>query len=53
MTKPEFRSAVAEAVHEGVSGMHRLGLVDIKTTRAFDICCLMKVEAMKASDICA
>ena len=51
MTKTRFRSAVAEAVHDGVSGMHRLGLVDKKTMREFDIRCLTKVEAMKASDI--
>ena len=29
--KAKYRSKVAEAVHEGVRGMHRLGLVD-KTT---------------------
>jgi hypothetical protein len=38
-SKPKYRSKVAEAVHQGVRGMHRLGLVDKKTMREFDVRC--------------
>jgi putative transcriptional regulator len=44
MKKPEYRGEVAAAVHEGVRGMHRLGLVDKKTMREFDLRCLTSVE---------
>ena len=37
MKKAEYRSEVAAAVHEGVRGMHRLGLVDKRTMREFDV----------------
>jgi putative transcriptional regulator len=46
--KPEYRSEVAAAVHEGVRGMHRLGLVDKKTMREFDVRCLTVVEDLSA-----
>jgi DNA-binding transcriptional regulator YiaG len=42
MKRPEYRSEVAAAVHEGVRGMHRLGLVDKKTMREFDVRCLTR-----------
>ena len=44
MKKPKPRSEVAAAVHEGVRGMHRLGLVDKKTMREFDLRCLTAIE---------
>ena len=37
----KYRSEIAKAVHEGVSGMRRLGLVDKKTMRDFDVRCLV------------
>jgi DNA-binding transcriptional regulator YiaG len=40
--KPEYRSEVAAAVHEGVRGMHRL---------EFDVRCLTVVEDLSAADI--
>ena len=43
-SKRKYRSKVAEAVHEGVRGMHRLGLVDKKTMREFDVRCLTPVD---------
>ncbi len=52
-TKSKFRSPIAEAVHEGLSGMHRLGLVDRRTMRNFDIDCLTPVEDLTAADIVA
>lgn len=51
--KLEFRSTIAEVVHEGVRGMHELGLVDKKTMREFDVRCLTAVEALSAKDILA
>jgi putative transcriptional regulator len=38
-------------VHEGVRGMHRLGLVDKKTMREFDVRCLTAVDKLTAKDI--
>jgi putative transcriptional regulator len=35
-SKRKYRSKVAGAAHEGVCGMHWLGLVDRKTMREFD-----------------
>jgi putative transcriptional regulator len=49
--KPEYRSKVAVAVHEGIRGMHRLGLVDKKTMREFEVRCLTVVEDLSAADI--
>ena len=51
MPKRKYRSEIAEVVHEGVRGMHRLGLVDKQTMREFDIRCLTLVEDMSAEDI--
>ena len=53
MTKPKYRSEIAEVVHEGVRGMHRLGLVDKKTMREFDVRCLTSVEDLEPKDIVA
>jgi putative transcriptional regulator len=44
MQKPKYRSEIAAAVHEGVRGMHRLGLVNEKTVREFDMRCLTQIE---------
>jgi putative transcriptional regulator len=51
MAKRKYRSDIARVVHEGVRGMHQLGLADKKTMRDFDLRCLTTVEAMTASDI--
>ena len=47
----KFRSEAARAVHEGVQGMHRLGLVDKKTIREFDVRCLTAVDDLSPADI--
>ena len=49
--KSRFRSDVAEIVHEGVRGMHRLGLVDKQTMREFDVRCLTSIESLSAEEI--
>ena len=51
MAKRKYRSEIAEVVHEGVRGMHRLGLVDKKTMRDFDLRCLTLIEPLSAGDI--
>jgi putative transcriptional regulator len=53
MTERRYRSPIAEAVHEGIRGMHRLGLVDKRTMREFDVRCLTKVEELSATEIAA
>ncbi len=53
MIKSKYRSPIAEAVHEGVRGMRRLGLVDKKTMREFDVRCLTAVEELSAAEIVA
>jgi putative transcriptional regulator len=45
-SKRKYRSKVAEAVHEGVRGMHRLGLIDQKTMREFDVRCFAAVDGL-------
>ena len=44
MAKRKYRSEIARTVHEGVRGMHRLGLADKQTMREFDLRCLTAVE---------
>jgi len=36
----KYRSDISRSVHETVRGLHRIGLVDEKTMRRFDISCL-------------
>lgn len=52
-TKGKYRSEIAGVVHEGVRGMHKLGVVDKKTMREFDVRCLTAVEEMTAKDVLA
>jgi len=52
-TKRKYRSEIAKAVHEGVRGMHRLGLVDKKTMREFDVRSFTAVDHLSAEDILA
>jgi len=47
----KYRSEIARAVHEGISGMRRLGLVDKKTMREFDMRCLTPIENISAKEI--
>lgn len=51
MAKRKYRSEIARTVHEGVRGMHRLGLADKQTMREFDLRCPTAVEDMAPSDI--
>jgi putative transcriptional regulator len=47
----KYRSEIAEAVHEGIRGMHRLGLVDKRTMREFDLRCLTAVDDLSPRKI--
>ena len=51
MAKRKYRSEIARTVHEGVRGMHRLGLADKQTMREFDLRCLTAVEDLAPADI--
>lgn len=51
--KNKFRSDMAEALHETASGLHRIGLLDAKTMREFDVACLTPVEPMSGQEILA
>ena len=42
--KSKFRSRISEAVHETARGLHRIGLIDQKTMRAFNATCLTTIE---------
>ena len=48
-TTTKFRSPIAAAVHEGISDMYELGLVDKKTMREFDVRCLTLTEEVSGS----
>ena len=52
-TTTKYRSNIAAAMHETVSDMHRLGLVDKKTMREFDVRCLTQTEGLTAKEIVA
>ena len=49
----KYRSRISEAVHETADGLHRVGLIDHKTMRAFDASCLTTVEPLSAAEIVA
>ena len=53
MTKTRYRNDIAATIHAGVRGMHRLGLVDKKTMRAFDLRCLTLVEDLSGEEVLA
>lgn len=49
--KAKFRSRAAEAAHETIAGLHRIGAVEKTTMREFDDSCLTKVEALSPAMI--
>ena len=48
-----YRSIISAAVHEAMSDLHDIGLIDKKTMRSFDAACLTEVEPMTAKDVAA
>lgn len=49
----KYRSKIAEAVHETVSDLHSIGLVDKTTMRRFDRRCLTEVVELSGAEIAA
>lgn len=49
----KYRSKIAATVHESMSDLHEIGLVDKKTMREFDASCLTEVEKLSAKDVAA
>jgi putative transcriptional regulator len=45
------KSAILEAVHETVKGLHRAGVMDQVTLREFDLLCLPPVEPLRPEEI--
>ena len=50
-SKNSYVSPILQAVHEGVTGLHDLGLVDKATMRRFDESCLSVVEDFSADEV--
>lgn len=47
----KYRSDALEAARETALGLHRIGLIDTKTMREFDVSCLTTVEKLSAEEI--
>jgi putative transcriptional regulator len=50
MTK-KYRSDALEAVHKTARGLHRIGLLNTKTMRDFDVSCLTEVKNLSPRQI--
>jgi putative transcriptional regulator len=51
MPKKRYKSDVLQAVHKGALGLHRIGLIDVKTMHEFDASCLTTVKDLSAKEI--
>src|SRR5271169_4685096 len=49
--KRKYKSAILKSVHEDISGLHRIGLVNAKTMREFDEGCLTIVKDLTPKQI--
>lgn len=49
----KYRSRISAAVHEAMSDLHKIGLVDHATMREFDLSCLTAVESLSPRQIAA
>jgi putative transcriptional regulator len=50
MTK-KYKSKIAGSMHRTIAGLRKIGVVDKKTMREFDVMCLTKVEALTPREI--
>ena len=50
-TMPKAKSRIFEAVHETASDLHRLGFIDKRKMRKFDVLCLDPVPAYDSQKI--
>ena len=46
-----YQSRIAETVHKTAEGLHRIGAIDKKTMREFDVMCLTLVKDLSAREI--
>jgi len=49
--KKKYRTNALAAAHETAAGLHRIGFVDAKTMRDFDVSCLTPVEELSPEEI--
>ena len=49
--KPKAKSRIFEAVHETASDLHRLGFIDKRKMRKFDLLCLDPIPAYNSEKI--
>jgi putative transcriptional regulator len=47
----EYKSEAFAALHESMSGLHELGIIQAKTMKRFDVSCLTTVETMPPKKI--
>lgn len=50
-TKAKPKSRIMEAVHEGAADLHRLGFIDKRKMRKYDVLCLEPVQDYDAAKI--
>ncbi len=53
MKEKKYRSKISAAVHEAMSDLYEIGLLDKKTMREFDASCLTEVEKLSPADVIA
>lgn len=49
----KHRTKALKAAHETAQGLHRIGLIDAKTMREFDVSCLTQVKDLSPRQIAA
>src|SRR5262245_49911063 len=49
--KSSYKSRIAEAIHETMRGAHKVGVIDKRTMREFDVLCLRTVEELSPGEI--
>lgn len=47
VTKPKTKSRIFDAVHETAADLHRLGFIDKRKKRKFDVLCLTPIPERK------
>ncbi|HWZ48392.1 MAG TPA: DNA-binding transcriptional regulator [Herbaspirillum sp.] len=50
-TKPKAKSRIFEAVHETADDLHRLGFIDKRKMRKFDVLCLDPIPEYSSEEI--
>jgi putative transcriptional regulator len=53
MPNKKYRSKALGALHEAMTDMHQVGLLDTRTMREFDVSCLTPVEEVSPGQITA